>query len=61
MRLKVTGVRKVFSGITSCSRISRNSIRAMKRKPREEAISIRPRSLWSALVASSTQRARGFG
>ena len=33
MRLKVTGVRKVFSGIASCSRISSSSTRAMKRKP----------------------------
>ncbi len=37
MRLKVTGVRKLFSGIASCRRISRNSIRAMKRKPRAAA------------------------
>ena len=61
MRLKATGERKVFSGIASCSRISSSSTRAMKRKPSEETIRIRPTSLWSALVAISTQRARRLG
>ena len=61
MRLKATGERKVFSGIASCSRISSSSIRAMKRKPSAAPIRIRPTSLWSALVAISTQRARRLG
>ena len=57
----MTGERKVFSGITSCIRINSQSIAAMKRKPSEAVISIRPTSLWSALVAISTQRERRLG